>query len=172
MLFFLVKEFEQIDLEKDIEKELDPPSFKKALENKQPLPITNDDEDELHRTAAFIENELNEGLPQSPSQEIVGKSGPLDLPINLMETQDSLEGVPIKSQSLVPLGKIPSSGQPSNYFEEHKNKETLSDEEGDVSQLLLTPVETKVKTLIWTQMHKDWLEKQKLKLGNYKTPGD
>lgn len=52
------EEFEKIDLENDLKEELDPPSFKKALENKDYQKLTNY-EDELQNEAQLIESQLH-----------------------------------------------------------------------------------------------------------------
>jgi len=51
------EEFERIDLENDIKEELDPPSFKKALESQEFKKITNF-ENELRKEAELIEHHL------------------------------------------------------------------------------------------------------------------
>ena len=102
-------------------------------------------------------------MPQTPTNETpLNKSMSQDKNSNALDSESSFEIVSSKNQALMPLS---NQIQASNYFEEHKNRESLSDEETDVTQLLLTPVESKLKTIIWIKMHKDWIEKQKLKLG-------
>jgi len=46
--------------------------------------------------------------------------------------------------------------------------ETLSDiDEDEINQFILTPIESSLKSLLWHHIHKEWIEKQKLKEGIY-----
>jgi len=54
-----LKEFEKIDLEKDILEQLDPPAFKRALKAKEEVPALTDFDEELLKTKARkIESKL------------------------------------------------------------------------------------------------------------------
>lgn len=59
--------------------------------------------------------------------------------------------------------------KPNNkYFEEKKDAENLSEEEdNEIQQFLLTPEESHIKTVIWNHIHKEWLDEQNLKKGDY-----
>jgi len=153
------EEFETMDLEKDIEGELDPPSFTKSLEQETYKSITNY-ENELRKEAEFIEqqlcdedekdesNEDKENIKDDMNKNVVDDSNKEHKQIAIRK-EEKPAVVQKKEESLVDL---------SNY------NESLSDiDEDEINQFILTPAESSLKSLLWHHIHKEWLDKQKLK---------
>jgi len=145
------EEFERIDLEKDLKDELDPPSFKKAIDSEDYQKITNY-EDELYQEAQIIENQLKLDQSEDDAQSQGSSDGN-------NSTQDVTEEhkVNLKSGDVLLKGKENSlSGSNGLTY-----NETLSDvDESEIEQFLLTPEESELKSMLWEHIHRDWIEEQ------------
>jgi len=140
------EEFENIDLENDIKEELDPPSFKKALQSQEYKQIENY-ENELRREAEMIEFQLLKEEDNKPGE----KEG--ELPETAANTQEVAVYEKPK-EVILPVNK----NTIDNY------NETLSDiDEDEISQFILTPEESHLKSVLWHFVNKDWIEEQQLK---------
>jgi len=150
------EEFERIDLERDLKDELDPPSFKRALESQEYTKITNF-EKELQLQADLIETQLQRGDEDSPNMipnlntSPSDKSGESEIPATLrlvkMEFENPVQVANVKKSTL------------ENY------SESLSDvDDSDIQQFLLSPEESAIKSILWHHIHKEWIEEQSLKI--------
>lgn len=151
------EEFETMDLEKDIEGELDPPSFTKSLEQETYKSITNY-ENELRKEAEFIEQQLCDENEKDEDED--KENTKVDMNKNVIDESNKgnrqiairNEEKPVVVHKEEPLVDI------NNY------NESLSDiDEDEVNQFILTPAESSLKSLLWHHIHKEWIEKQKLK---------
>lgn len=158
------EEFEKIDLENDIKGELDPPSFKRALESKDYEKITNY-EKELRREAELIESHLfheedeSEGSEENDEKEgKEGKEKSNTSPVKGSKELALIEEEKEDEKQIVPVKPYSAPINIENY------SETLSDiDDNEIQQFILTPEESSLKSILWHHIHKDWIEEQMLK---------
>jgi len=137
------EEFEKIDLENDIKEECDPPSFKKSMRTNEILRLANI-EKEMVKRAKIIESEISE--PQG------GRADDQSTTLGVQSNNEDGANSEVTSTALVPVKE-------ENITQ--KDEEEIDDEE--IEGYLLTKEESQVKSIIWHQMHKDWLEEQEIK---------
>ena len=134
------EEFENIDLEKDIKEECDPPSFKRATGLKEILRLANH-EKELVKKASIIESQIKDAVVKEEDEgredesTVAGHSGAM-----VLYSQDgNLSVADMQSQAGIDF------------------------DDNEIEGYILTKEESQIKSIIWHRMHKEWLEEQEIK---------
>ncbi|CDW72004.1 transcription factor iiib 90 kda subunit [Stylonychia lemnae] len=158
-----------------IEENMDPPSFTKNLCKKK-LEI-QEDLDEIHKMIEEKANQIEQRLVRYDStrnQNYEDSKVPQQEEIIMINTST----VPDSNQNQLVPYFTSAQGQGQNMlgvqmqdtsrlqmalrsFEDNDGVETLSDvDDAEIDQLILTEEERKLKTILWNNLNKDWIQEQ------------
>jgi transcription factor IIIB subunit 2 len=145
------EEFERIDLEKDLEGELDPPSFKPNLALPQ-ITVNHEKECEIAYENWELGGKTAEEIPLSLIDKMSESANFNNMALSLVKA------IPEEENKIALKPEKTYTSTIDNY------SENLDDiPESEIEQFLLTPEEQAVKSILWHHIHKEWIEEQSLK---------